>query len=232
MMQRAAGALEHLDRFIEASELPAYLADLDRLNAWFGGYALTRRQVDRMVATVPRDHPTRIADIGGGRGDLAVRLVRSARAARRAVRVIVVDRDAASVGLGQLAWEAYPEIVFVQADATALPFRDRGVDVAVMSLTLHHLEPNAAVASLGAMRRVARLGVAVNDLLRSRLWLWLVWLATRVFAGHPYSRDDGPLSVRRAYAPDEVRVLARRAGFDDLTIRRYPMLARLMAIGA
>ena len=231
-MERAANALEHLDQSIAASELPRYLDDLDRLNAWFGGYALTRHEIDRAIAGVPRTRATLIVDVGGGRGDLAVRLAHSARAARRRVRIIVADRDTGSVALGKDAWQAYPEIVFVIADATALPFREAGADVAVMSLTLHHLEPDAAAASLGEGRRAARVGVIVNDLLRSRLSLALVWLATRLLARHRYSRDDGPLSVRRAYAPDELRALARRAGFRTLVIRRYPVLARLMAIGS
>lgn len=232
IMERAANALEHLDRSIAASDLPAYLDDLDRLSAWFGGYALTLSAVDRMLAEVPRDRLALVADVGGGRGDLAVRLVRSARVARRPVRVIIADRDAGSVTLGKEAWEAYPEIVFVIADATALPFRDRGLDASLMSLTLHHLEPDAAAASLAEMRRTSRLGVIVNDLLRSRLSLWLVWLATRVMARHRYARDDGLLSVRRAYAPAELQALARRAGFRTLAIRRYPALVRLMAIGS
>ena len=60
-----------------------------------------------------------------------------------------------------------------------------------MTLTLHHLEPDAAVGALAEMRRTSRLGVIVNDLLRSRLSFWLVWLATRLLAHHPYARDDG-----------------------------------------
>jgi hypothetical protein len=42
------------------------------------------------------------------------------------------------------------------------------------------------------------------------------------------SRDDGPLSVRRAYSPTELARLAERAG-GRARIRRYPWLARLVA---
>ena len=37
----------------------------------------------------------------------------------------------------------------------------------------------------------------MNDLLRTRPSLTLVWLATRVLRLHPVSQHDGPLSVRR-----------------------------------
>ena len=68
----------------------------------------------------------------------------------------------------------------------------------------------------------------VNDLLRTRLSLALVWLTTRVLRLHPVSRHDGPLSVRRAYSADELARLAEKAGV-RVRIRRYPWLARLVA---
>ena len=54
-MKRAAGAHEVLDGELSPTDLAATLGDIDRLNAWFGGYALTRHQIDRLTAGVPRD---------------------------------------------------------------------------------------------------------------------------------------------------------------------------------
>lgn len=227
-MRRATDALEHGDRVMDPADLGPYLNDLDRLNGWFGGHALTIRALRRLVGRDARV----IADVGGSRGDLAVRLVRDARRRGRALRVIVIDRDEASLVLGGRAAKPYPEILWVQADAAQLPLRPGGIDAAVTSLTLHHLAPDAAVAALAAMRQAARLGVVVNDLLRSRPALVLVWLATRLFTRHPFVHDDGLLSVRRAYAPDELADLARRAGFRHFAVRRYRVLARLIGVGA
>jgi hypothetical protein len=231
-MPRAEGARELLDGPVAPADLAATLADIDRLNAWFGGYALTLREVRRATAGVPPGHPLVVVDVGGGRGDLAVRLVRWARGAGRAIRVVVIDRDAPSLGLPVRAGAAPAEVVRVRADATAMPFRAGAADVVVCSLTLHHLEPDAAVATLAQMRGAARLGVIVNDLLRTRVSLALVWLATRLLARHPMSRHDGPLSVRRAYSPDELRALAARAGLGRLVVRRYPLLGRVVAIAS
>ena len=144
------------------------------------------------------------------------------------VRVVLLDRNLETLVLARVAGRTGPEILRVCADATALPFRDAGVDVVTASLVLHHLSPDAAVASLAAMREAARLGVVVNDLLRTRpVWL-LVLVGTWLFARR-VSRHDGPLSVRRAYAPDELRALGEKAGWPRMTIRRYPPLGRLVA---
>ena len=225
-MRRAAGALEHLDRAVPPAARDASLADIDRLNAWFGGYALTLRALDRLVLCAGASRPLLVVDVGGGRGDFARRLTEYARRRGRAIHVVVVDRDPDLLAAARRAAPA--DVSLVRADATALPFRARGADVVTMSLTLHHMEPDAAATSLGEMYTAARTAVVVNDLLRSRLSLWLVWAATRVLGCHPISRHDGPLSVRRAYSPDEVRALAEKADLPTPRIERYPLLGRLL----
>jgi SAM-dependent methyltransferase len=231
-MVRAAGARELLDGPLPPADLVASLDDIDRLNAWFGGYALTLAAIRRAAAALPAARPLVVVDVGGGRGDLAARLARWARAARRPARVLVVDRDPAVLALGRARCAALPEIAFVCGDATALPLADGAAGVAAAALTLHHLEPDEAVAGLAEMGRVARGAVVVNDLLRSRPALAMVWLATRLFRAHPVSRHDGPLSVRRAYSADEVRGLAARAGLTGVVIRRHPARARLVTVAS
>jgi hypothetical protein len=80
------------------------------------------------------------------------------------------------------------------------------------------------------MRAAARGAVIVNDLLRSGVSWLLVWLATRLFARHPVSRHDGPLSVRRAYAVDDLAMLAGKARITRFTVRRFPWLARVLLV--
>ena len=226
-LARAEHARERLDGPLAPAALRSTLADLDRLNAWFGGYALTLARIRRAAARLPRGRRLVVVDVGGGRGDFAIAVVRWARRRRRPVRVLVVDTDAATLTLARQRTAGYPEIAIVQADATALPLRDNAADVAVAALTLHHLDQDAAVGCLAALAAASSL-VVVNDLLRTRAALALVWLTTRVLRLHPVSRHDGPLSVRRAYSAGELAGLAVRAGV-HARIRCYPFLARLVA---
>lgn len=227
-MIRAAGALEILDRPTAAADRAASLADIDRLNAWFGGYALTLREVRRVAGAAPGRLV--VLDVGGGHAAFAARLVRWARRAGRAIRVVVVERDAETLALAERVCVGYPEILLVRADATALPFGSGAAAVVTAALTLHHLEPDAAVAALREMAGAARHAVVVNDLLRTRLALVLVWLATRLLGCHPISRHDGPLSVRRAYSRAELVALGERAGLRALRVREYHAFGRLVAV--
>ena len=231
-MRRAAHARELLDGPVPAADLAATLGDIDRLDAWFGGHALSLARVRRAAREVPRERTLVVVDVGGGAGGFARRIVGWARRHQRRIRVIVVERDAGAAELAQRACHSRPEIEIVRGDATALPLAAESADVVHAALTLHHLEPDAAVTALAEMARVARGRVVINDLARSRLALVLVWLATRVLAVHPISRHDGPLSVRRAYAPAELAELFRRAGVLDVSVRRYRAIARLVAESA
>lgn len=229
-MKRTEGAHEVLDGELSPADLAATLGDIDRLNAWFGGHALTRHQINRLAADVPHDRSLCVADVGGGTAAFAVRLAVWARRHRRPIRIVVVERDPATLVLARSVAASYPEVLLVQGDAAALPFHAHTVDIVASSLTLHHLEPEQAVAGLREMASAARIAVVVNDLLRRRLSLGLVWLVTRLLRCHPISCHDGPLSVRRSYSRDELRTLAERAGVRRLTIHEYPVLGRLLAV--
>jgi uncharacterized Ntn-hydrolase superfamily protein len=78
-VKRADGAREVLDGAVATQELAASLADIDRLNSWFGGYALSLRAIRRLAAEVPRARSLRVIDVGGGTAAFAVRVVQWAR---------------------------------------------------------------------------------------------------------------------------------------------------------
>jgi len=226
-MARESHVRELLDGPLPPADLRATLDDIDRLNTWFGGYALTLTRLRRVARRLPPGQRLVVVDVGGGRGDLAVRIVRWARRVGRPVRVIVLDRDVTMLALARRRTARYPEIALVCGDATALPLRPATADVAVAALTIHHLTPDAASAALAAMAAAARV-VVVNDLLRTPASLALVWLATRVLRLHPVSCHDGPMSVRRAYSADELTALVRRIG-RGVHVSSYPWLGRLVA---
>ena len=229
-LPRAHNAVELLDVPASPSDLEESLSDISRLNRYFGGSWVTRSHLIRLLGE-ESGRPVTILDVGSGGADIPIRLVRWARRRGRRFRLIAVDRDRQILDVARRRAQAYPEIAFVQADGLHLPVRSGGVDAAISSLTLHHLEPDVAPRLLGEMSRISKIGFVVNDLIRSRVAYVLVWVATRLFAWNRISRHDGPLSVLRAYTSDEVLALARRAGMSRIRIRRHPLCLRLAVVG-
>ena len=99
---------------------------------------------------------------------------------------------------------AEPRVEVVEGDARSLPFEDGAFDVAHCSLLVHHLEPAEAVAVLREMRRVARLGVVINDLRRGILPLLATAVGASRSVGSRVTRNDGLASARRAYTLGEL----------------------------
>jgi ubiquinone/menaquinone biosynthesis C-methylase UbiE len=230
---RAAGALEIIDApSVPFEDLACCLSDISRINRLFGGRAVTMIHVKRLLAAWPADRPVTVLDVGTGAADIPRALVRWARRRGRRVRVLALDRDAATLRIAAALARDYPEIGFLRGDALALPIGPAAVDLAISAMTLHHLEPEAGAQHLAELERVARVGFVVNDLARGRLAHWLAWLVTRVATRGAIARHDGPLSVRRAYTPREVAELCEQAGLTDVEVVRHRPYLRLCAVRA
>ena len=76
------------------------------------------------------------------------------------------------------------------------------------------------------------MGFVVNDLVRSRVAHWVVWLITRFITRSAISRHDGPLSVKRSYTPEEVSGLCEQAGLEGVDVVHHWPYFRLCAVRA
>ena len=232
-LARAAGVLEIIDGPpVPFKDMACCMTDISRVNALFGGRMVTMVHVKRLLAALPADRLVTVLDVGTGAGDIPRELVRWARREGRRVRIFALDRDAATLQIAAQLVRDYPEIRFLRGDALALPIRAGGVDLTISAMTLHHLEPDAGVRYLAEMDRAARVGFVVNDLARSRIAHWVVWLITRFITRGAISRHDGPLSVKRSYTPGEVSGLCERAGLKDVDVVHHRPYLRFCAVRA
>jgi 2-polyprenyl-3-methyl-5-hydroxy-6-metoxy-1,4-benzoquinol methylase len=108
-----------------------------------------------------------------------------------------------------------------RADLFDLDGEGASFDVVTASLFLHHCPAREVVRALRAMDRLAARGLILSDLLRSRAGYWAVGLLSHLI-GNAVVRHDGPLSVRRAFRPEELEALAAEAGLPHLSVRVHP----------
>jgi ubiquinone/menaquinone biosynthesis C-methylase UbiE len=198
----------------DVGELEANLRDIAFANAHFGGTAPVVRAVRELGART-------VLDVGSGAGDVPLAIVHDG--ARRGVQVHVtcLDNSEQMLEIARHATGAGPQFAFVCADGGALPFGDGDFDVVTCTLALHHFDSDAAHALLRELRRVARVSPVVCDLRRSAVAFAATWLWSRT-SRNRLTRHDAPLSVRRAYTPDEALALARDAGWKTPRARREP----------
>ena len=213
-MDRLADGSELLDGPLDDPvALAANLRDLSWINRHLGGIALSRRALDALLGD--RLGSLTLLDVGTGAGDIPAALQAAEQALGRDVRVTALDSrpEVVSAALNiapELATR--PDFTFVIGDGRALPGTDASQDVVHASLVLHHLAPDEALALLREMGRVASFGVVINDLARGRLFWLGAWLLAHSLTRSRLTRNDAPLSVRRAYTRVEMEALLARAG--------------------
>lgn len=189
------------------------LADVTRSNRLLGGLRAATAAFEEVLPALAGG--ATILDVGTGLADIPVRLAATARSRGCALRTIGVD-EAYSLLLADS-----PRLdAAVCANALALPFRDRSIDVVMCSQVLHHFDDAAADRLLREMNRVARRAVIVSDLRRSWIAAAGFWLVSFPLRFHRVTRHDGVVSVLRGFTVHDFQRLVTRATGVVPTVRR------------
>lgn len=208
----------------DLDELEGSLHDIELANRWLGGREPVLREVGRL-------RPSTLLDVGTGSADIPLALARRAERRGRPLAITALDASAQIIGLARKRTGGHPALNFAIADALTLPFADGSFDVVTCNLALHHFDPPEARMLLAELRRVARRTPLVCDLRRSLPAYLGAYLFSRLVSANRLTRNDAPLSVRRAYTPAEAAALAREAGWRDVRVRRYPFFRMALTDG-
>ena len=210
-MKRFASAELLDDDLGTETEVAESLRDLGRINQWFGGTRTTAELV-RRVAAAQQVRRLTLLEIGAGTG--AVPIAASRRLNEQGIELQVTLLDRVSSHLPRNGTAA------VAGDAVQLPFRDDAFDVVSCNLLAHHFHPDGLLRVVEGSLRVARVAVLINDLIRSRLHLALVYAGLPLFRGR-ITWNDAPASVRQAYTLEEMRGILSRSSARRVDISRH-----------
>jgi len=221
LVKRLASHPELLDGQLDAGTVAANFRDLTRINRRLGGSRLSLAAVSPLLHGRGPTTTLTLVDIGTGTADIPISLVRALKKRRRPrLEITATDIRPEIITLAQdTVAAAGSSAKEIQVRAGRLEDElTQSFDIVHFSLVLHHLEPATAATLLGEASRVAREAVIVNDL--DRAWRWYVgaWLMTRVLTTNAYTRNDAPLSVRRAYRPVELATMARAVGLRPIAL--------------
>lgn len=223
-------AAEFLDSpRLPAGELSESLRSLERLNRWFGGTRAVLTELSRLIASRALRERVTVLDAGAGGADVSRAIVRWARRRKIRIEIIACDVHQQILACAVESCRGFPEIRFVHGDVLELPFAPGSFDLAICTLTAHHLNANEVTRLFRKLDETARCGFVISDLVRSRAAHAGVWLATHLLSRNRLIRHDGPLSVRRAYTAGELNELARAAGLGSLRFVRRPLF-RLVGV--
>ena len=205
------------------------LSDLRRVNRFLGG----RRVVLRALSYCLRDANLKefsMLDVGTGSADVPMAVVESSRNLGLDPFIAGVDISERNLRVSRSHLGVSSEIHLVRADSLRLPFAASSFDFVTASLFLHHFRDDDVVRLLADFGRIARRAVIINDLVRNLVPYYFTRIAGPLLAASFLTRNDGPVSVLRGFTPDEMNVLAQRAGLRIREIKRmFPYRLSLIA---
>jgi SAM-dependent methyltransferase len=212
---------ELMDGPCSRDELRVCLRDLAKVNRWLLGYRPLLGWLESLeLQNVKR--PTRILDVGCGYGDTLRRVERWARERGVAVELTGIDLNMDTVAIAGQASNAASKIKWVNADLFEYGSPEP-IDLVVSSLFTHHLVEADVVRFLAWMEQHTTTGWFINDLSRNAVPYHLFRIFSKVMGLHPFVQNDGPVSIARAFVPQDWRRMCVAAGLseNEVSIRGY-----------
>jgi 2-polyprenyl-3-methyl-5-hydroxy-6-metoxy-1,4-benzoquinol methylase len=191
------------------------LKGLGRVNAWTFAARPTLSFLAR--ATKGRDGFS-LLDVGSGEGGMLRTIAKWAKKRDLSARLTGVDLNPKSEGVARAMTPAGMPI-----DYRTGGYRDLGrFDFVVSSLVAHHMTDGQLRDFLRWMEVNSDQGWFVNDLHRHGFAYFGFPLLAALLRVHRIVRQDGQLSIARAFRPSDWRSILAEAGLaDGVRIRRY-----------
>ena len=220
---------ELMDEPCSRDQLRACLRDLSLLNRWFLGYRPVLNWLGTFALTnFPQ--PLRILDVGCGYGDGLRRIERWARTNKVAVELTGLDLNPDAIAIAAEASPPATAIRWIASDVFAWQ-PNEPVHLIVSSLFTHHLTEQDLIRFLRWMDLNAELGWFINDLSRAATPYHLLRIFTKFAGLHRFVQHDGPVSIARAFIPDDWRRICAAAGLDLRDVSIQPVWPARLCVG-
>lgn len=180
----------------------------------------------RQCLSDERGQPRRILDVACGDGDNAIQLAQLARRHGLPWQIAGCDISDRSIKFARdLSERRGVALDFFEADVLR-GLELQGYDAMVNSLFLHHLETTQIIEALRQFKHAQH--VVISDLVRSRLAFGVTCVGVHLLSRCRVVHVDGPLSVRSALTPTELRRLAAEAGMQGAVVKPSWPLRQLL----
>lgn len=212
---------------VSAEELAEALDFLSASNAFLGGWAVMRERLEVWSPAWDKRRIITMLDVGTGAADLPMRILNWGRQRRFKITIVGIDTDPTVLELARRRTEEEPYLTLVHSDLASFAAEGGRFDYVLGSLFLHHVPPAELVNTLRLCDGLAEKGLLFSDLRRCAAAYAGVRALTCL--GGRVTRNDGPLSVRRSFLPEELETAASDAGLRYVKVRRGPFFRLSLA---
>jgi 2-polyprenyl-3-methyl-5-hydroxy-6-metoxy-1,4-benzoquinol methylase len=194
------------------------LGEIDRINRWLGGNALTLTGMQELTRHRPEKEFT-ICDLGCGSGEMLMAMRTWGQRRGLTLHSTGIDANTHVIEYARLHCASDPGVILRCGDALDASLAQERYHLVTATLFVHHLTDEQLIRGLRQWAGMATTGVIINDLHRHWLAYYAICLLTRLFSKSAMVRYDAPLSVLRGFTRSELQRLLREAGIVRYRIR-------------
>lgn len=208
-------ALEIMDTVsLPLDQMRQTLRFLALTNKYFGGAEVILAHLSRFSQKWNHTEEIKILDIGTGGAEIPIEIIHWSRKNNFPVKIVGLDLTPEVAHIAREHTEKYPEIEIREQNVFDLDDHEK-FDYTTASLLLHHIPPQEQIRFLQKIDALTIRGIILSDLRRS--WPSLLSITSLSWLiGNAVVKNDGPLSVRRAFTMAELNQLAREAHLNYL----------------
>ncbi len=179
------------------------LDDISRVNKMLNGNRITVRAVEQLFRENPRESYT-VVDMGCGDGQMLREVADYCRKKGVNLKLIGIDLSEKGIQISRELSTNYPEISFLRQDILKLEADVLQCDILLCTLTMHHFSNAEIPTFLNQFVKLAKIGVVINDLQRSRMAYYLFKLFSVIFIKTEIGKTDGLISIRSGFKRKEL----------------------------
>ncbi|MFN3802008.1 methyltransferase domain-containing protein [Belliella pelovolcani] len=186
------------------------LKELKTINKLLGGNHVTTDGLDKITAKFPQASYT-IADIGCGGGDMIRVMADWAINKNLNLHFIGVDANPNTIEFAKERLADLNNVEFLVKNVFEAGFLGTKADIITCTLFTHHFTDSELQMLLKSLLDQAKLGIVINDLHRHSVAYYSIKLLTRFFSKSDMVKNDGPLSVLRAFSRADWKELLKQS---------------------
>ena len=195
------------------------LRELDFINQWLGGNAVTLNAIEKVWREIPKEKSFSIADLGCGSGEMLGLIAKKAVHQKRNVQLTGIDANPHIVDYAIDHSRDFSDIKFEALNIFSNEFRSRKIDIVIATLFLHHFSDDELTNLFVSLKNQVKTAIIVNDIHRHPLAYYSIKWLTSLFSKSSMVKFDAPLSVLRAFKRNELKSILKKAGVENYQLR-------------
>ena len=210
---------ESMDDFsMDNDGLITALDDIAKINQLLGGNSITLDGVKNLIKDIPKNREITILDFGCGSGDMLRMLSKYGKKYDLNFKLIGVDANKATIRHAEKCSEKFENITYLAEDIFLYDFSKFSIDIALITLTLHHFKDEEILKLLKMIDSIVNKGIVINGLQRSNIAYRLFQAMIYIFRLEKMTANDGLISILRGFKKPDLKKFSKELGFKKYSI--------------